>query len=168
MSHAGLLRATLELVAERGIRATSLQAIGERAGYSRGLAGHRFGSKEGLLRELVAENIAGFQAALAKRIDDRPEGTEALKALVRLQGETMGTRPEAMRAYYMLLFESVVEMPVLRKEFARIDESYRTLLGRILRERIAKGSIRDDIDVAAHANLLLATRSRRMRPRRAR
>jgi AcrR family transcriptional regulator len=160
MSHAGLLKATLELVAERGIRGTSLQAIGERAGYSRGLAGHRFGSKEGLLRELMAENVADFQAALGAKVDakrdDGTVGTGALKALVSVLRELMETRPEAMRAYYMLLFESVLEMPELRAEFERMDEGYRRLFARIIREQIARGTLRDDIDPATHAHLFLA------------
>src|ERR1700748_893308 len=48
-----LLRAALKLIAERGYRNTSLAAIGEEAGYSRGLVNDRFGSKAGLLWALV-------------------------------------------------------------------------------------------------------------------
>jgi AcrR family transcriptional regulator len=156
LSHAELMRAALALVAERGIRATSLQAIGERAGYSRGLVGHRFGSKEGLFRELVVEAIGQWRAALVRTLDDQASGTEALKATARTQRETIETSPEIIRVYYMLLLESVVEMPELRGELVRIDAGYRALFDRLLRDRMEKGTLRSDLDPRAHGHLFLA------------
>ena len=44
----------IELVNERGTAKTTLKDIGEGAGYSRGLASYRFGSKDGLWMELFA------------------------------------------------------------------------------------------------------------------
>jgi hypothetical protein len=93
---------------------------------------------------------------VAHRIDKRAEGTQAFKALAKYHVETMEQRPEAARAYYMLLFESVLEMPDLRREFERIDESYRVMLAGLLRERMAKGAVRGDIDPGTHATLYLA------------
>src|SRR5699024_4887137 len=49
-----LLDAALEVVARRGSVRMTLAEVGEVAGYSRGLAAHRFGNKAGLLRALVA------------------------------------------------------------------------------------------------------------------
>lgn len=43
-----MLNAAVRLILERGTEKTTLQAIGEKAGYSRGLATYRFGSKAGL------------------------------------------------------------------------------------------------------------------------
>jgi len=51
ISDRAMLKAAIELILEHGIRKTTLQSIGERAGYSRGLATYRFGSKAGLLDE---------------------------------------------------------------------------------------------------------------------
>ena len=52
ISDKAMLDAAIELILEHGTEKTTLQAIGERAGYSRGLATYRFGSKAGLLEEV--------------------------------------------------------------------------------------------------------------------
>ena len=51
-SDKALLEAAMALILERGMDGTTLAAIGERAGYSRGLATYRFGSKAGLFQEV--------------------------------------------------------------------------------------------------------------------
>ena len=43
-----MLEAAVELIVDRGPAATSLKEVGLKAGYSRGLAGQRFGSKDKL------------------------------------------------------------------------------------------------------------------------
>ncbi|CAN0427695.1 unnamed protein product, partial [Phaeothamnion confervicola] len=57
-----LLDAALAIVARTGTVRLTLAEVGEAAGYSRGLPAHRFGSKAGLLRALVAHIHARFQA----------------------------------------------------------------------------------------------------------
>ena len=49
-----MLEAAIKLINERGTQKTTLKEIGELAGYSRGLANYRFGSKDGLLQELFS------------------------------------------------------------------------------------------------------------------
>ena len=52
-SDARMLAAAVQLIVERGADGMTLKDVGEFAGYSRGLAGHRFGSKAGLFSALV-------------------------------------------------------------------------------------------------------------------
>ncbi|MBL7490433.1 TetR/AcrR family transcriptional regulator [Frankia sp. AgB1.9] len=52
-SEEALLDAAADLVAERGVERASLASIGERAGTSRGLATHHFGSKDALVARLA-------------------------------------------------------------------------------------------------------------------
>src|SRR5690348_17433798 len=59
-SDARMLAAALRLIGERGYRGTSLAAIGEAAGYSRGLVHERFGSKSGLLWALVKQLLRAW------------------------------------------------------------------------------------------------------------
>src|SRR3954465_8821227 len=56
-----LLEAAMHLVAERGVRAVTLAAVGERAGYSRGLVTHHFGNRQGLLDALTLDLQNRFQ-----------------------------------------------------------------------------------------------------------
>ena len=45
--------AAIELIVEQGTAATTLKDVGEKAGYSRGLAGYRFGSRDALFSFVV-------------------------------------------------------------------------------------------------------------------
>ena len=51
-----MLDAAIALIVERGPAATSLKEVGLKAGYSRGLAGQRFGSKDNLMA-FVLRNV---------------------------------------------------------------------------------------------------------------
>jgi AcrR family transcriptional regulator len=53
-----MVRAAIDLLNTAGIQGTTLVAIGERSGYSRGLATHHFGSKAGLFRTVLKQMTA--------------------------------------------------------------------------------------------------------------
>ena len=71
-----MIDAAIELILEFGPEKTTLAAIGERAGYSRGLATYRFGSKAGLYDE-ICKAIAGPLQKEHWRVDR----TEVLRTL---------------------------------------------------------------------------------------
>ena len=48
-----MLQAAVKLIVANGVEKTTLKDVGENAGYSRGLAGYRFGSKAGMLAFIV-------------------------------------------------------------------------------------------------------------------
>ena len=60
-----LLDATAELIAEIGPARVTLANIGERAGYSRGLATHHFGSKGAMMQRLVDAVTVQFRDAVS-------------------------------------------------------------------------------------------------------
>ena len=152
----GLLGAALELIAERGFRASSLQAIGERAGYSRGLVSHRFGSKEGLLRQLVTRMLDRWATDVRGPAVGSRVGIDALAAVAGVHRKAIEQTPDGVRALYMLLFESLVDMPGLKKEMARLDRELREGTERSLRAGVKAGKVRADVDVRAQAALFLA------------
>src|SRR5262245_38936796 len=73
-----MLAAALRLIGERGYRGTSLAAIGEAAGYSRGLVHERFGSKAGLLWALVKQILRVWNREGRERGLGGHSGFEAL------------------------------------------------------------------------------------------
>lgn len=148
-----MLRAALKLIGERGYRGTSLAAIGEEAGYSRGLVTERFGSKDGLLWVLVKNMLRAYRrdvrASDASRI-----GIERLSSILDAHRRAVElNRP--IRAFYALLFEALGPIPQLLPEFQRLHRGFRADIEKTLREGIAAGVIRADIDPAAQAVLLL-------------
>ncbi len=66
-AEAGMIEAAIELLNTVGIQGTTLVAIGEKAGYSRGLVTHHFGSKAGLFRAVLKRITANWTADLHSR-----------------------------------------------------------------------------------------------------
>jgi AcrR family transcriptional regulator len=83
-----LLNAAQELFEERGAHAVKLEDIARRAGVSRQAVYLHFGSRAGLLLELVAHvDDTGPLSRLAERVTHAQTGTEALNALVALAAD---------------------------------------------------------------------------------
>ena len=87
-SEEALLDDAAEAISERGIEQTSLALIGERAGKSRGLANHHFGSKSALV-ELLAERChdrleaaTGAAVERAQRSTANATALEAVRVMV--------------------------------------------------------------------------------------
>ena len=70
-----IIDAALELFATRGYLATSITAIGQRAGISKGLMYHYFESKEQLLREMINDLMSQGEQEMHKLLTDDPKET---------------------------------------------------------------------------------------------
>jgi AcrR family transcriptional regulator len=83
-----LLDAAAELIGEIGPAAVTLANIGERAGYSRGLVTHHFGSKGAMMQRLVDNVTDEFNLAI---FVERPKGSAAdeLQALMDTYFQTL-------------------------------------------------------------------------------
>jgi AcrR family transcriptional regulator len=155
-SKSRLLKAAFELIAERGFRGASFQAIAERAGYSPSLVSHRFGSREGLLAELVRRMVHRWGADVRDVKVETRTGQSGLIATAAAHQQALEQAPDAVRAMYMLIFESLIEAPELRREFAALDGRLREATESLLRSGIPDGDVRGDVDVYAHSTLFLA------------
>jgi AcrR family transcriptional regulator len=70
-AEASMVRAAIDLLNTAGIQGTTLVAIGERSGYSRGLATHHFGSKAGLFRTVLKRMTAVWTEELMNKLDGK-------------------------------------------------------------------------------------------------
>ena len=70
LSDQRMFDAAISLINERGTQKTTLKEIGELAGYSRGLANYRFGSKEGLWREMARRFYDAYHQAQKALFDE--------------------------------------------------------------------------------------------------
>src|SRR5580704_12089590 len=77
-AEAAFLTAAAELVVEQGVHSLTLARVGERAGYSRGLITHYFGSKQALLERLAYATQRGFVPGL----DGMSPGLDRLLGLI--------------------------------------------------------------------------------------
>ncbi|MFK7956382.1 MAG: TetR/AcrR family transcriptional regulator [Lysobacterales bacterium] len=112
LSDRRMLDAAIALIVERGTDKTTLKEVGERAGYSRGLAGYRFGSKAGLF-EAIVRSVGEQWLTDLKRVTRGQSGLAAINAAVDEHCRFCLEAADPVRAFYILWFESIgVQSPV--------------------------------------------------------
>ncbi|MFE1765992.1 TetR/AcrR family transcriptional regulator [Streptomyces angustmyceticus] len=144
-----LLRATVELVGERGFEATTLGDIAQRAGVARGLVSYYFPGKRQLLQSAVHRLMhLTLQAALER--EPRPEGPDAGRELLaRAIDAVLGLardRPLLMRTHMagILAADGFIQCPEQQR------------LAQLLRETVvAYGSPDPDADYPLLRALLM-------------
>ncbi len=106
LSDRRMFEAAVRLIIEKGADKTTLKEVGEAAGYSRGLAGYRFGSKPGLF-EFIVRTVGEEWLTDLKRATEGRAGLEAIAAAVDEHCRFCLEAPDAVRAFYILWFESL-------------------------------------------------------------
>ena len=135
-----VLEAATALVAANGSRAVSLAAVGEAAGYSRGIVNHHFGSKTRLLEELIS---------YTQQIDvvtDAPTGLGRLAQFVQKYLSGLHDRSPRSEAFLKLWTESTGAEASLAPLFAERDAWFGEFLTQHIRDGLSDGSISSDVD----------------------
>jgi AcrR family transcriptional regulator len=155
LSDGRMADAAIELLCERGAGATTLKDVGLRAGYSRGLASYRFGSKAGLwsflIRTIGEEWLAELRQAVAGT-----SGVDTIHAAVDAHCRFLLDSPDRIRAFYVLWFESVGPDPALRDVITRAHQRRQRDVEEWIRGGIEAGTVRPDVDVQAVAEQFCA------------
>lgn len=150
LSDARMFEAAMYLIVERGSHNTTLKEVGEKAGYSRGLASNRFGSKEVLFSHLVRDFNEKWAAEL-RRFVGANSGLAALEGALDALEFFLLNRTVQMQAMYILWFESISSYPVVRRRLAANHIAYRRDTARWLTQGIAEGEVRAGIDPESFA-----------------
>jgi AcrR family transcriptional regulator len=98
--------ATVQLIVKHGPAATSLKDVGVHAGYSRGLASHRFGSKENLFTFTLKRLGEMWLRQLTKATSGHV-GIVAVEKALGQHYQFCVEAPDYVRTFYKLWFESV-------------------------------------------------------------
>jgi AcrR family transcriptional regulator len=144
-----VLDAATALVAAHGSRAVSLAAVGEAAGYSRGIVNHHFGSKGRLLEDVI-KHTQTFDVPA-----DSPTGLSRLTAFVQAYLGGMHERSPRSEAFLKLWTESAGAEASLAPLFAERDAQFRQTLAGYVSDGVADGSIRRDVDAQAAAVVII-------------
>lgn len=149
-----ILRAATRLIARNGSAGTSMAEIGLAAGYSRGLPAERFGTKDALLKSVVARIEEAFQTRLAAELGDKT-GLAAVEARIaaHLDGALKGA--DGVRALYLLYMEALTVAPELHRQIAQMGHDNRDGFADHLRDARRRGEVDGDIDPKAHATVIL-------------
>jgi len=145
LSDQRMFDAAVELISKHGTQGTTLKAIGERAGYSRGLANSRFGSKDIFLRDLFLRFDAHWKQFL-RRYTAGLSGISAFQAAINALKDFLLSEPTHMRAMYILWYESLGHESEVRSRLAANHSSYRKDARRWVQEGIDAGEIDSDIN----------------------
>ena len=150
LSDKRMFDAAVELINERGTQKTTLKEIGERAGYSRGLANYRFGSKDGLMLELFEQFDARWEEHLANYL----QGARGLAAMRQAAGalrDFLKLESGYMRAMYLLWYECLGHETEMRRMLAEHHQAYRQDAQRWIEQGIEAGEVRQEVDAQQFA-----------------
>lgn len=159
-SEEALLDAAAELIAEVGIERASFPKISDRAGTSRGLPTHYFGSKDALVdrlahrtQERILDHVTG--AIHHARGGQANSGLDHIRLsmgnyLALFEHPTAETR--ALIVMWSANFPAEADLPAMRQADQRTYDGWADAIRRGQRD----GSIRADLDIAATTSTLLA------------
>jgi AcrR family transcriptional regulator len=150
LSDARMFEAAMHLIVEHGTHNTTLKEVGERAGYSRGLASNRFGSKETLFGFLVRDFNEKWAAEL-RRFVGKNTGLAAIEGALDAVEFFLLNRTKQMQAMYILWFESISSYPLVRRRLAANHIAYRKDTARWLAQAIRDGEVRPGVDPESFA-----------------
>jgi len=156
ISDARMLDAAVRLIVERGAEGTTLKEVGEAAGYSRGLAGYRFGSKANLFSFIVRSVGEEWLRELGQAVENKV-GLDAILAATDAHYHFVLEAADRIRAFYILWFNSIGPNLEFKQVIANVHERRQTDVEAWIRRGVVAGKVREDVDVRAIADQFCAT-----------
>jgi AcrR family transcriptional regulator len=147
--HRRILDATRELLSEDGFSDLRLEHVAARAGVGKATIYRRWGSKEALAQELLAE-LAGPHIAVAETGDTREELLAAVVNPMRAVTET--PFGPVIRA---LLSQIAVNRTLGDPFRATVVQARRDEIARVIARGVARGDLRQDANVDVATELLV-------------
>lgn len=151
-----LLEAAAELIGEVGPSKVTLAAIGERAGYSRGLVTFHFGSKPALMQRLVDTVTELFRDAVVQ--ESRSESAaDRMLGLVRAYFNVLSDLPPMHRARLVLWADAVATAsPDVRPAMVSADRVFREEITEGIELGVAAGEVPSSVDAQGLATVVMA------------
>lgn len=147
-----MLAAGVRLLAQYGPEKLTLTEVGKRAGYSRGLPAHHFGSREQYLKALASYVAIEFDRTLSKA--DSVSGLVAVLDITCAVLDQLKADPTGALATQIVLADPQRER-ALSDDIAELRDGTLALLTRHIESGKKAGEIRSDV-APEHASLLIA------------
>ena len=145
-----LLAAAADVIVEFGVDALTLARVGDRAGYSRGIVTHHFGSKQALL-DAVARNA---QSGLAAVVENEDPGIDRLLLFIEEYLDSIGDSDRPWSAFLLLWVQAATSAELAQIMRDR-DDYVREHLCKDIAAGRDQGQISADVDPAAVAVALI-------------
>ena len=145
LAESSMIFAAIELLNSVGIQGTTLVAIGDRSGYSRGLATHHFGSKSGLLRTVLKRITAVWTEKLVQNLDGKV-GLQAFTIAIDTHLDHVLHHPDYIRAMNILWGAALDPASEFKPNVAEFMRIQRESVAAWVKEGQESGEIRPEID----------------------
>ncbi len=135
-----MLRAAIDVIAERGFPETRISDIGRRVGASSALVIYYFGTKDRLLTDALRYSEDLFYAEAARRLDAIDGARDKIEALVQMSCSSGGT--DGLPGSWLLwpdLWAQAVRHPEVSKDREELDQRWREKVAEIVRAGVASG-----------------------------
>ena len=151
-----LVRAAAELVGEIGPARLTLANVGERAGYSRGLATHHFGSKGALMQRLVDTVTSQFRDAMVEESQsDSP--IDQLRQLIGFYFRVVSDLQPVNRARLVLWADAVAgPSEDFRPQMISADREFCEEIEKRIRVAVTAGEVKTAVDPRGLATVIIA------------
>ena len=140
-----MLDAAVELILEHGTDKTTLAAIGEKAGYSRGLATYRFGSKAGLFDEVCKSISRRWLEYLNEGVGEE-FGVDAMCAALDAYFRFVSDLPREARVLQILYCAAASPKSEYQQTSVNLHQRQRDDVADWIQRGIKDGSVREDVD----------------------
>jgi AcrR family transcriptional regulator len=145
ISDRAMLNAAIDLVIEHGTEKTTLAMIGEKAGYSRGLATYRFGSKAGLFDTLCKAISRDWLEYLKRGVGDQT-GVDAMCAALDTIRRFVSENPQEGRALQILYAGAASPASEFRDTTVAIHKRQQSDVAEWVRAGQQSGDVHGDAD----------------------
>jgi AcrR family transcriptional regulator len=156
-SRAALIAAGMELIGRGGLEGPSLDAICERAGYTRGAFYVHFADRDELVAAVMERVGAEFLSALFATTGGSTGLAETVRRFVAAvaSGAYPLTGKGGVRPHQLL--QACARSPHIRRRYVELISRSIALLTQVLRSGQRARTVRRDVDGTQAATLLLAT-----------
>jgi AcrR family transcriptional regulator len=135
-----MLRAAIDVIAERGFPETRISDIGRRVGASSALVIYYFGTKDRLLTDALRYSEDLFYAEAARRLDAIEGARDRIEALVRMSCSAQAM--DGLPGSWLLwpdLWAQAARHPEVSKHREELDQRWRDKVAEIVRAGVASG-----------------------------
>jgi AcrR family transcriptional regulator len=143
-SRTAILDAAEKLFAIQGYAATTIKQIGTEAGVNSALLYYYFADKERLYREIIKRLLETLVASGEKVFDEARSPEEAIRGLVKVQGDLMAHRPHVPRLIARELVDH--EAAHASEHIAKLAAGVFRRLCEAIRDGQRTGTFRADLD----------------------
>jgi AcrR family transcriptional regulator len=142
-----IVRATLELLLEHGYRGLTMEQVRGRAAVGKATLYRRYGSKE----ELVADAVRHLDQQIPV-----PDTGSVRGDILAVAGSVLAAAARVGAAAFMprLLAESAGDPQMQEIFYANLVAPRRAVMEQVLRRGVARGELRDDLDVELAIDLI--------------